>query len=150
MGPTLSCQHLPGPAAALTNRPSSAPDGPVPARWPRPPFRAAAALGPAGRWVRAAHTALSGALALGLFLHRTGEPGPPDAQPRRGAAQGPALRRRGSGSGGAGPCRETRAFSGLWALGGCPGAVGRSGPLLLPPPPLLPPRPLSTSSHPVL
>lgn len=45
-------------------------------------------MGAGGLWVRTAHTTLSGGLALGLFLHRTGEAEPPlpspHTRPRRG------------------------------------------------------------------
>lgn len=48
-------------------------------------------MGPGGRWVRAAHAALSSALLLGLLLHRTGEAGPARAAGRGGRGRaGPA------------------------------------------------------------
>lgn len=61
------------------------------------PSGPAAAMGAGGLWVRAAHTALSGGLALGLFLHRTGEAGPPSPSVSPGC--GGCLPRGGGGLG---------------------------------------------------
>uniref|UniRef100_A0A8C9EWF5 Palmitoyltransferase n=1 Tax=Pavo cristatus TaxID=9049 RepID=A0A8C9EWF5_PAVCR len=56
--------------------------------------RAYGAMGAGGLWVRTAHTALSGVLTLGLFLHRTGEAEPSQhlqKEAERGAVLQPTL-----------------------------------------------------------
>lgn len=81
-------------------------------------------MAPAGRWVRAAHTALSAALALGLLLHRTGEAGT-----RGGGGRGRAGAAPPPGAGGgrtgmaAGPGRDTGCGH-LAAARGCPEGGG--------------------------
>ncbi|XP_063266126.1 palmitoyltransferase ZDHHC12 [Prinia subflava] len=82
-GPRCGAQHPSGASPAGLGRP-----GPASGRCPSPvrpcqrcpeAFRAGGArgrrsggsMGPGGLWVRAAHTALSAALLLGLLLHRT-------------------------------------------------------------------------------
>uniref|UniRef100_A0A8D0EZE1 Palmitoyltransferase n=1 Tax=Strix occidentalis caurina TaxID=311401 RepID=A0A8D0EZE1_STROC len=72
-------QPLRGGRRAALRKPAPSPAGPGAAPPPGAarPSGPAGAMGAGGLWARAAHTALSGGLALGLFLHRTGEAGPP-------------------------------------------------------------------------
>lgn len=96
---------------AETARPGQAP--PSGAARPSGP---AGAMGAGGLWVRTAHTALSGGLALGLFLHRTGEAEPPlpspHTRPRRGrereGGRGGCCPPRGRGRPRAGPAPEEK------------------------------------------
>lgn len=151
----LRVPHRPGAARAP-------PPSGDPTCWARPrlwaPPALPGAMGAGGLWVRAAHTTLSGALALGLFLHRTGEARPPrpspPSDPARGWAGGPPLRRGGSGLGSGCTGRLRPGGAGgkhgrSPAPGGALRAMGRSGapsvsrcspshPTALSPPGLLP------------
>lgn len=72
-------------------------------------------MGADGLWVRTAHTALSGGLTLGLFLHRTGEAEPsqrPAGNGGRGVAGSAVLHHGLPGPGAAGWHRGVRAALG--------------------------------------
>ncbi|KAL2298032.1 hypothetical protein Nmel_016993 [Mimus melanotis] len=109
-------QHPSGAALAGLGRPGPASGRfPCPARRCPEAFRAGGApepvklgaMGRGGHWVRAAHTALSAALALGLLLHRTGEAalGWAAGRGRPGPGRGRSAPRGRRGTGiAAGPC----------------------------------------------